>query len=110
MRFIDCLLDCGHAHLVTTSDHLLFVAGNISPSSLHDASSRSQQLQVLGGMERRQYHSALASHLLSKGADEQLIRIEEILWQLEIAGDYVRLSNMLIIPRYVFSQHTFCIT
>ena len=52
-------------------------------------------------MERRQYHISLASHLLSKPAEEQLERVEEILWQLEIANDYARLCNILLIPSYV---------
>ena len=77
--------------------------GNISPPSLHEASADFQGLQRLGGMERRQYHISLASHLLSKPAEEQLERVEEILWQLEIANDYARLCNILLIPSYVIN-------
>lgn len=86
------------APIETKEDCTYDITGNISPPSLHETSADLQGSQRLGGMERRQYHISLSSHLLSKPAGEQLERVEEILWQLEIASDYTRLCNILLIP------------
>jgi len=79
--------------------HSRTCVGNISPPSLHETSQDSNSAQRLGGMAKRQYHLAIISHLLSGSAEQQLDRVEEVLWQLEIVRDYERLGSILFTPQ-----------